>query len=75
MSDFLDPVTRRGIERGLEELRVEFRGIFSAQSIERYVAESSQLLKGPQIQTFLPIFVNRLSAPVCESSPKRKEPS
>ncbi len=57
--EYLDPATRRRVERDLEDLRSEFAGVFSPETIERYVAESIEDLSEARIQTFLPIFVNR----------------
>ena len=58
-TEYLDPATRRRVERDLEALRGEFAGVFSAETIERYIAESIEDLSAARIQTFLPIFVNR----------------
>jgi arsenate reductase len=58
-TEYLEPATRRRIETELDELRREFAGVFSAETIERYIAESIEDLSGARIQTYLPIFVNR----------------
>jgi len=58
---YLDPATRRRIERDLDRLRHEFDGTFSAETIERYIAESVEGLSGARIQTYLPIFVSRFA--------------
>jgi protein-tyrosine-phosphatase len=61
VTSYLDPATRRHIERGLAGLEEEFAGIFSAETIERYVAESTQALGGARVKTFLPLFVDRFA--------------
>ena len=40
----IDLVTRGHLEKGLESLKDEFAGIFSAETIERYMAESVEQL-------------------------------
>jgi arsenate reductase (thioredoxin) len=59
--EYLDPVTRRRVERELDELRLEFAGVFSAETIERYIAESIADLSGARIQTFVPLFIHRFA--------------
>jgi arsenate reductase len=58
-TEYLDPATRRRIEAEIDELRAGFAGVFSAETIERDIAESVEDLSGARIQTYLPIFVNR----------------
>jgi arsenate reductase (thioredoxin) len=60
-NEYLDPATRRRVERDLDELRTEFRGIFGPETIERYIADSVDDLSGARIQTFLPIFIQRFA--------------
>ena len=43
----VDLITRGHIEKGLERLRDEFAGIFSAETVERFMAESLQALGDP----------------------------
>jgi len=59
--EYLDPVTRRRVERELDELRLEFAGVFSAETIERYIAESIDHLSGARIQNFVPLFIHRFA--------------
>lgn len=61
MSQYLDPATRRHIERGLDALYDEFAGIFSIETIDRYVAESIDALSGARVKKFLPLFVDRFA--------------
>jgi arsenate reductase (thioredoxin) len=57
----LDPTTRGHIEKGLDGLEEEFAGIFSRQTIERYVAESVEQLSGARFKEFVPLFVHRFA--------------
>jgi len=59
--EYLDPATRRRVERDLDELRTEFRGIFGPETIERYIADSVDDLSGARIQPYLPIFIQRFA--------------
>jgi protein-tyrosine-phosphatase len=61
MSDALDPITQYKIRREAERLYDEFRGIFSTETIERYIAESTDELSGSKISEFVPIFVWRFT--------------
>ena len=61
IAEYLDPATRRRVERDLDALRTEFRGIFGPDTIERYVADSVDELSGTRIQTYLPIFIQRFA--------------
>jgi protein-tyrosine-phosphatase len=56
-----DPVTQNFIERGVANLREEFRGIFSMQTIRRFVDESITSLSGARVSAFVPLFVNRFA--------------
>lgn len=57
----LDTITRGHLEQGLERLRDEFAGIFSAATIERYMAESLEGLSTARFRDFVPLFVHRFS--------------
>ena len=46
MRDVLDPATQYKIRTTAERLHDEFRGVFSAETIERYIAESTDDLSG-----------------------------
>jgi protein-tyrosine phosphatase-like protein len=54
VSDILDPVTRHHIERAAERLAEEFAGIFSRETIARYITESEDLLGETKINVFVP---------------------
>jgi arsenate reductase len=57
----MDPLTRQTFERSIESLAEEFRGIFSLETIERYVDESIDRMSGARIVDFIPLFVHRFS--------------
>ena len=59
MSDVMDPITQYKIRREAERLHDEFRGIFSTETIERYIAESSDELSRARVKGYVPIFVWR----------------
>src|SRR4029453_930535 len=59
--EVLDPVTRQHIGRAAEALQREFAGIFSQETIARYIAESADLLGGPRINVFVPGLVHRFA--------------
>jgi arsenate reductase (thioredoxin) len=61
MSETLDPITRHQIEHAAEELHNEFAGIFSTETIARYIEESSDLLSGAKISTYVPLLVHRFA--------------
>jgi arsenate reductase (thioredoxin) len=57
----MDPLTRQTFNRSIESLATEFRGIFSLETIERYVNESVDRLSGARVVDFIPLFVHRFS--------------
>jgi protein-tyrosine-phosphatase len=57
----VDVITRGHLTRGLEGLCEEFSGIFSAETIERFMAESLHALKDSRIKDFVPLFVHRFA--------------
>jgi protein-tyrosine-phosphatase len=61
MPDAMDPITQYKVRREAERLHDEFRGIFSTETIERYIAESTDELSGSRISEFVPIFVWRFT--------------
>jgi arsenate reductase (thioredoxin) len=61
MSELLDPVTRQHVNRAAEALAVEFEGIFSEQTIARYIAESLDLLGGSRINVYVPVLAHRFA--------------
>jgi arsenate reductase (thioredoxin) len=57
----LDPTSRSTSARSIEALHEEFRGIFSLETIERFVDESIDRLSGARVVDFIPLFVHRFS--------------
>jgi arsenate reductase len=61
MSVELDPITRGHLERGVEGLVDEFRGIFSRETIDLYVQESLVALPAARFSDFVPLLVHRFA--------------
>jgi arsenate reductase (thioredoxin) len=61
MSPTLDPVTQHHIAQVTEGLVDEFAGIFSPETIERYIAESVDLLGESRINVFVPVLAHRFA--------------
>jgi arsenate reductase (thioredoxin) len=57
----MDPITRQTFTRSIESLAEEFRGVFSPETVERYVDESIDRLAGARVVDFIPLFVHRFS--------------
>ena len=57
----IDLITREHLERGLADLRDEFAGTFSAETVERYMTESVASLGSARFQDFVPLFVHRFA--------------
>ena len=57
----LDPTSRSTFARSIEALHEEFRGIYSLETIERFVDESIDRLSGARVVDFIPRFVHRFS--------------
>jgi arsenate reductase len=57
----LDPQTRAHLEKGLVSLQDEFAGVFSPETVERYVNESLEQLSGARLRNFVPLFVHRFA--------------
>jgi arsenate reductase len=54
--DLVDP-----FERTIRQLHHEFHGIFSVETIRRYVDDSSELLDKPRLPEFVPLFLHRFA--------------
>ena len=54
-------ITRGHLERGIDKLSEQFAGIFSAETIERYMCESLQTLPGKRFDDFVPLLVHRFA--------------
>jgi arsenate reductase (thioredoxin) len=59
--EVLDPVTRRHVERAAEALQEEFKGIFSVETIARYIADSTDRLSESKINVFVPVLAHRFA--------------
>jgi arsenate reductase len=57
----IDATTFGHLERGLDSLEDEFAGVFSRQTIERYMAESLEQLSAARVREFVPLFVHRFA--------------
>jgi protein-tyrosine-phosphatase len=61
MTQVTDPVTPRHVDRAVQGLKEDFRGVFSEETIDRFVRESLEGLSGSKAPQFVPIFVNRFA--------------
>jgi arsenate reductase len=61
MSQTLDPVTQHHVRQAAERLAEEFKGIYSEETIERYIGESLDLLGGSKINVFVPVLAHRFA--------------
>ena len=61
MSQALDPVTQHHVHQAAERLADEFKGIYSEETIERYIAESLDLLGGARINVYVPVLAHRFA--------------
>jgi arsenate reductase (thioredoxin) len=57
----LDNVTLHHVRKLGEALAEEFAGIFARETIERYVAESADLLSMSKVQTYVPVLAHRFA--------------
>jgi protein-tyrosine-phosphatase len=61
MSQALDPITLRHVEKLTDSLADDFVGVLSRETIERYVSESVDLLGGARFNDFVPILSYRFA--------------
>jgi arsenate reductase (thioredoxin) len=57
----LDPVTQHHVRQAADALAGEFAGVFSQETIERYIAESLDLLGDARINVFVPVLAHRFA--------------
>jgi arsenate reductase len=57
----LDPVTQHHVRQAADALTDEFAGVFSRETIERYIAESLDLLGNARINVFVPVLAHRFA--------------
>jgi protein-tyrosine-phosphatase len=61
MSQAVDPVTQHHIHQAAEALAAEFAGIYSEETIERYIGESLDLLGDSRVNVFVPVLAHRFA--------------
>ncbi|MGH7540598.1 MAG: arsenate reductase ArsC [Gemmatimonadota bacterium] len=61
MSRMLDPMTQHHVRQAAESLSDEFAGVFSKETIERYIAESIDLLGPIRINVYVPVLAHRFA--------------
>jgi arsenate reductase len=61
LSQALDPITQQHIRRAAEALTDEFSGVFSQETIERYIGESTDLLGDASVSAFVPALAHRFA--------------
>jgi protein-tyrosine-phosphatase len=61
MSETLDPVTLDHLRQTANRLADEFAGTFSQETIERYLAESLDLLGDARVNVFVPVLAHRFA--------------
>jgi arsenate reductase len=61
MSQALDPVTANHVRQAAQRLKDESAGIFSAETIQRYIGESLDLLGNSRINVFVPVLAHRFA--------------
>ena len=61
MPQILDPVTQHHVNQAAENLAHEFRGVFSEETIARYMGESLDLLGNLRINVFVPVLAHRFA--------------
>lgn len=57
----VDLITRGRLERGLATLESEFTGVFSNETVERFMVESVSQMRGARVKDFVPLFVHRFA--------------
>jgi arsenate reductase (thioredoxin) len=61
MAQILDPVTQHHVDQAAKALVAEFAGVFSEQTIARYIAESLDLLGNSRINVYVPVLAHRFA--------------
>jgi protein-tyrosine-phosphatase len=61
MSNILDPVTQHHVHEAAERLKAEFAGIFSVETIERYIGDSLDKLGNSRISIYVPVLAHRFA--------------
>ena len=61
MTRALDPVTEHHLRQAADRLSEEFAGIFSRETITRYMTESTELLEDARISIYVPVLAHRFA--------------
>ena len=61
MTQALDPVTAHHLRQAADRLAEEFSGIFSQETITRYMTESTELLEDAKISIYVPVLAHRFA--------------
>jgi protein-tyrosine-phosphatase len=61
VDQILDPVTQHHVRQAAAALTDEFASVFSQETIERYIAESLDLLGDARINVFVPVLAHRFA--------------
>ena len=61
MRQTLDPVTEHHLRQAADRLSEEFAGIFSQETITRYMTESTELLEDAKISIYVPVLAHRFA--------------
>lgn len=61
VTETLVPLTRQHVEKAVTALEDEFAGIFSRETIARFIAESLELLGDPKVDVFVPVLAHRFA--------------
>ena len=61
MPQILDPVTQHHVRQAAAALADEFAGVFSQETIERYIADSLDRLGDARINVFVPVLAHRFA--------------
>jgi arsenate reductase (thioredoxin) len=61
MPQAVDPVTQHHLNQAAERLAQEFAGVFSQETIARYMSESTDLLGEAKINVFVPVLAHRFT--------------
>ena len=61
MTQALDPVTEHHLRQAADRLAEEFAGVFSPETISRYMTESTELLEDAQISVYVPVLAHRFA--------------
>ncbi len=66
-------MTQQHIERAAERLAEEFAGVFSKETISRYMAESSDMLGEARVNVFVPVLAHRFTRERLRLWPRRRD--